>query len=296
MVSLTVFTPTYNRADLLPVAYHALKNQTSKDFLWMIIDDGSTDDTEKIVREWIDTEKDFEIRYYKKENGGLHTGYNKAIEMADTELMVCIDSDDYMPENAVERILTIWREKGSSKVAGLIGLDVDEQGNPISGLFPDVKTFNLIKRVFGEYDFKSGDTKLVVRTELYKSVAPMPVFKGEKNFNPQLMHLKISLNFDFIPVNEAFCVVNYQDTGMTSGILKQFYNSPNSFAEYRKFQLSIPNSPLKFRLRYSTHYVSSCILAHKKHFVADSPRKCSTVLSLAPGFLLSRYIKYKNKG
>ena len=262
----------------------------------MIIDDGSTDDTEKIVREWIDTEKDFEIRYYKKENGGLHTGYNKAIEMADTELMVCIDSDDYMPENAVERILTIWREKGSSKVAGLIGLDVDEQGNPISGLFPDVKTFNLIKRVFGEYDFKSGDTKLVVRTELYKSVAPMPVFKGEKNFNPQLMHLKISLNYDFIPVNEAFCVVNYQDTGMTSGILKQFYNSPNSFAEYRKFQLSIPNSPLKFRLRYSTHYVSSCILAHKKHFVADSPRKCSTVLSLAPGFLLSRYIKYKNKG
>ena len=295
MKTLTVFTPAYNRKETLRRTYKSLCMQNCKDFVWLIIDDGSTDGTEEAVKEWM-SENIIEIRYIYQENQGMHGAHNTAYHNIDTELNTCIDSDDYMPENAVERILTIWREKGSSKVAGLIGLDVDEQGNPISGLFPDVKTFNLIKRVFGEYDFKSGDTKLVVRTELYKSVAPMPVFKGEKNFNPQLMHLKISLNYDFIPVNEAFCVVNYQDTGMTSGILKQFYNSPNSFAEYRKFQLSIPNSPLKFRLRYSTHYVSSCILAHKKHFVADSPRKCSTVLSLAPGFLLSRYIKYKNKG
>lgn len=80
METLTIFTPTYNRAKFLPRAFEALKRQTLKDFLWMIIDDGSTDNTEEVVQDLLkDTEAGFKIEYVKKENGGLHTGYNKAI-------------------------------------------------------------------------------------------------------------------------------------------------------------------------------------------------------------------------
>ena len=116
METLTIFTPAYNRAKFLPRAFEALKRQTLKDFIWMIIDDGSTDNTEEVVQEFLkDTNAGFKTEYIKKENGGLHTGYNKAIELAQTELMVCVDSDDYMPDDAVEKILNLWKENGSDK-------------------------------------------------------------------------------------------------------------------------------------------------------------------------------------
>ena len=79
MAALTVFTPAYNRADLLPRCYESMKRQTRKDFIWMVIDDGSTDNTEELVKGWIADTADFAIEYYRKENGGLHTAYNEAI-------------------------------------------------------------------------------------------------------------------------------------------------------------------------------------------------------------------------
>ena len=109
MVQLTVFTPTYNRSGLLSRCFESMKRQTSKEFIWMIIDDGSTDNTFEIVKKWMNQPLDFQMEYYYKENGGLHTAYNEAISHIETELCVCIDSDDFMPDNAVERILSFWR-------------------------------------------------------------------------------------------------------------------------------------------------------------------------------------------
>ena len=114
METLTIFTPTYNRAKFLPRAFEALKRQTLKDFLWMIIDDGSTDNTEEVVQDLLkDTEAGFKIEYVKKENGGLHTGYNKAIELAQTELMVCVDSDDYIDSIMYERLMSQLQQDGA---------------------------------------------------------------------------------------------------------------------------------------------------------------------------------------
>lgn len=102
MKTLTVFTPAYNRAHTLPRTYESLVKQDCKDFIWLIVDDGSSDNTKELVEEWQKKENGFEIRYIYKENGGMHTAHNVAYENIDTELNVCIDSDDELaPYNGI---------------------------------------------------------------------------------------------------------------------------------------------------------------------------------------------------
>lgn len=293
MVSLTVFTPAYNRADLLPRCFESMKRQTNKEFIWMIIDDGSTDNTRALVEGWLKEHLDFEIVYYHKENGGLHTAYNEAIAHIETELCVCIDSDDFMPDNAVERILEFWKAHGSDRVAGIVGLDYDLEGNIIGDPLPDQKTVNLIDLLVGRYPIVNGDRTNVVRTALYKKYAPVKVFPGEKNFNPHYMHLQISRECDFLVLNENLRFVDYQPGGMSNSMWRQYRNSPNSFAEIRKLYLSFPNAGFKFRFRHSIHYVSSSILARNGRFLKESPAKGLTVLAIPFGLLLAVIILYK---
>ena len=293
---LTVFTPAYNRADLLTRCYESMCKQTNKNFIWMIVDDGSTDNTREISESWVKNTKDFQVIYIYKENGGLHTAYNTAIANIDTELCVCIDSDDFMPDNAVELILDFWEKNGSDKYAGIVGLDFDMDGNVIGDMLPDIKSVNLIGLFTGKYNIVNGDRTNVVRTELYKKYAPMKVFKGEKNFNPHYMHLQISEEYDFLVLNENLRFVDYQETGMSNSMLKQYKSSPNSFAEIRKLYLSFKDTSLKFKIKHSIHLASSCILAKKTmSSIKDNPYKLLSVIALPFGFALSILIKAKTK-
>ncbi len=296
MVQLTVFTPAYNRADCLPRCYEGMKSQTNHDFIWMIIDDGSKDGTKDLVDVWLKEKNDFEIKYYYKENGGLHTAYNEAIAHIETPLCVCVDSDDYMPNDAVEKILSFWEANGSEKYAGIVGLDFSMDGKVIGDKLPEQKSINLIDLMTGKYHIVNGDRTNVVRTELYKKFAPMKIFEGEKNFNPHYMHLQISEKYDFLVLNENLKFVEYQQGGMSDSILKQYINSPNSFAEIRKQYLSFPNTSLKFRFRHSIHLVSSCLMAGNVfRAVKESPRKLLAVAALPFGIAFTIYIKIKTK-
>ena len=293
MVPLTVFTPAYNRADLLPRCFESMKRQSSKDFIWMIIDDGSTDTTRSLVEGWMQEQLDFQIVYYYKENGGLHTAYNEAIAHIETDLCVCIDSDDFMPDDAVERILDFWQAHGSDQVAGIVGLDYDLDGQIIGDPLPNQKTINLIDLLVGRYPIVNGDRTNVIRTELYKKYAPMKVFPGEKNFNPHYMHLQISREYDFLVLNENLRFVDYQPGGMSASMWKQYRNSPRSFAETRKLYLSFPNTGLKFRFRQCIHYVSSSILSQNGRFLAESPAKGMTLLAIPFGLALAMIVCVK---
>lgn len=294
---LTVFTPAYNRADLLTRCYESMCKQTNKNFIWMIVDDGSTDNTREISESWVKNTKDFQVIYIYKENGGLHTAYNTAIANIDTELCVCIDSDDFMPDNAVGLILDFWKKNGSDKYAGIVGLDFNMDGNVIGDMLPDIKSVNLIGLFTGKYNIVNGDRTNVVRTELYKKYAPMKVFKGEKNFNPHYMHLQISQEYDFLVLNENLRFVDYQETGMSNSMLKQYRSSPNSFAEIRKLYLSFKDTSLKFKIKHSIHLASSCILAKKTmSSIKDNPYKLLSVIALPFGFALSVFIRIKTNG
>lgn len=294
MPLLTVFTPTYNRAHTLKRTYDSLCRQTNQDFVWIVVDDGSTDDTKSLVESWKAENKLRDIRYYYKENGGLHTGYNKAIEMADTELMVSLDSDDYMPENAVELIEKKWKADGSEEYGGIVGLDYNTDGSVLGSEWPETKTINLCDVMTGKIKIV-GDKKNVVRTDLYKKYAPMPSFKGEKNFNPHYMALQISFDYDFLVLNENLCYVEYQSDGMTANQWKQYYNSPNSFLETRKLYMRLPGATLGFKFKQSIHYISSCIFARKKHWIKNSPCKVITFFAIPFGVLFSFLVRHKAK-
>ena len=142
--TITVFTPTYNRAYCLHNGYEALCRQTLKDFIWLVVDDGSTDNTKELVEEWQKKDNGFEIQYLYKENGGLASGYNAAIAVMDTELSVCVDSDDYLADDAIEKVVKYWQANGSEKLAGIVGLDCTPDGEVIGDLLPNQRTVNLI--------------------------------------------------------------------------------------------------------------------------------------------------------
>ena len=129
MAAITVFTPTYNRAYCLHRCYESLCRQSCKDFVWLIIDDGSTDQTKDIVEGWQRAENGFEIVYLYKENGGMHTGYNCAYARIDTELSINVDSDDYLTDTAIEELLAFWREHRREDIGGIYALDRFEDGS-----------------------------------------------------------------------------------------------------------------------------------------------------------------------
>ena len=292
---LTIFTSTYNRANTLPRIYDSLCRQTDKDFEWLIVDDGSTDNTEEIVKMWLTEDCCFSVRYIKKPNEGFHTGYNTAIANMNSVLAVCIDSDDYMPDNAVALIHECWLTRGGESFGGIIGLDYSVDGTLIGGLLPEtMEAINLIALAQGKYSVKPGDKKIVVRTDLYKAVAPMKVFPGEKYFNPHYMHLEISRKYDFLVLNDCLCLVDYQPNGMGSNMFRQYKNSPNSFLEIRKQHSSFIGNSMKSQIKNSIHFVSSALLAHRfREEYAQSEHKGVLCLVFLPGVGLALLTKIK---
>lgn len=290
---LTVFTSTYNRAHTLHLGYEALLRQTCKDFVWLIVDDGSTDHTRELVENWINNGCPFKIEYCYKENGGLHTGYNTAIKLINTELCVCIDSDDYMPDNAVEQIIAFWNKYGSLHYAGIIGLDCDEEGKPLGGILPRIDSLFLVELTC-KYHYR-GDVKIVLRTDLLKQVAPMPTFNDEKNFNPIYLILQVGNKYPFLILNENLCYVKYDTGGMSNQIFNQYRNSPNSFRELRLLNMNLLRTTLSFRFKQHIHYVSSCLLAKRHDILQKSPDKFLTLLAYPLGRLLFYFIIWKTK-
>ena len=294
---LTVFTPTYNRAHTLRRVYESLCTQTVREgFEWLVIDDGSTDFTRQLVEGFI-SEKRIPIRYIYKENGGLHTGYNTAYANIDSELCVCIDSDDFMPDDAVELILKKWDSEGSSKYAGLVGLDYYlDSDTPIGGKLPD----DMASCWLNELETRGihrGDMKQVMRTELMKEVAPQIGYPGEKNFNPVYMLLQVCDRLPLLVINRNLCYVDYQPgiDSMSERIFLQYLDSPRSFAKLRRLEMTLRHSSAVRRFRVAIHYVSSCIIARDSRWLADSPKKLLTLLAAPAGYLLSRYIRHKAK-
>lgn len=287
MATLTVFTPSYNRAYTLNKCYESLKRQTSQDFIWLIIDDGSSDNTKELVDKWIKEDK-INIRYIYQKNQGMHGAHNTAYANIDTELNLCIDSDDYMTDDAVENIISFWNKNKKDDIAGIIGLDIYENGDVIGDEFPDELKESTYWDIYHKYKLK-GDKKLVYRSDLTKKYT-YPLFEGEKYVGLGYKYAKLDEDYKLLVMNKKLCVVEYMPDGSTKNIMKQYRNNPKGFAFIRKEDMKNSKGNISFKLKSCTHYVSSSFISRNKSFIKESPCKFLTVISIVPGFILYKYI------
>jgi glycosyltransferase involved in cell wall biosynthesis len=294
---LTVFTPTYNRAYCLHKCYESLTRQSCKDFRWLIIDDGSTDDTKKLVESWI-TENLISIRYVYQENQGMHGAHNTAYSLIDTELNICIDSDDYMADDAVEKIISYWEVHGNEKMSGIVALNSDTKEKVLGSMLP----INISKSTLYDLYYKygvTGDKKLVYRTDLIKKY-PYPVFQGEKLVPLSYKYYMLDQHFALLLMNEVLCYVEYLPDGSSMNILSQYLRSANGFAFYRKELMKLPFAKPLFKFKQSMHFISSNLIMKNWNFLNDVPNKALVILAVPFGFLLYLYINFKsgefNKG
>jgi glycosyltransferase involved in cell wall biosynthesis len=293
MKTITVFTPTYNRAYCLHKCYESLIEQSNQDFIWLIIDDGSSDNTEELVNSWIDEGK-ITIQYHYQENQGMHGGHNTAYKLIKTVLNVCIDSDDCMGENAIEKILNAWNLiKDKPEFAGLVGLDADESGNIIGTKIPQNVTETTLYDLYHTHKIQ-GDKKLVYRTEIVKKYPAYPIFEGERFVPLGYLYQLIDQDYKLLPINEVLCVVEYMADGSSLNILKQYRRHPRGFAFSRKSRMHLDTSFMN-KFKNAIHYVSSSMFIKNGSFINESPEKLITILAIPFGVLLNIYIRFKTK-
>ena len=287
--TLTIFRPAYNRAHTIGRTYDSLCRQTCKDFEWLIIDDGSSDNTRELVEGWM-TENKIPIRYIYQENQGMHGAHNTAYKNIQTELNTCIDSDDWMPDDAVEKIVSFWKENGSERYAGIIGLDIDMNGKLISVPFPDsMKSTTLVDY---EQTIGYGDTKMVLRTDVVNQYPPYPRFEGERYFSLGYLYLLIDQDYECLTLNEPLVVVDYQVDGSSMGMWRQYWNNPQGFAFLRKEHMRLYRR-WNFRWRSSIHYAAHCFRMRKYGKLLETSMPVSSFFMIPFGFLLYMITKYK---
>lgn len=291
-ITLTIFTPAYNRAHTLTRTYTSLCQQNCKDFIWLIVDDGSQDNTAALVKQWQANNNGFEIRYIYKENGGMHTAHNTAYENIDTELNTCIDSDDKLAPGAVEKIIKKWEQVRDQGYAGIIGLDADFDGNVIGKGFPPGMTETSVVGYYAAGG--SGDKKLVYRTDIINRYPPYPVFKGEKYVSLAYKYRLIDQTYKMAVLDDVLCNVEYQPDGSTGTMWKQYLDNPKGWAFWRKVRMQYPK-PENRLAKDCIHYVAESIIGRNIHYISESPCKILTIILTPLGALLAGCIVWKNR-
>lgn len=290
MKTLTIFTPTYNRAHILNNAYESLKRQTNKDFIWLVVDDGSTDNTEEIVRGWID-ENIIEIKYIKKENGGKHTAYNVACENTFTELiMIALDSDDYLSDDAVEIIIDTWGNHYT--MSGMVALCDDGTSNePVYEKYKiDKSGICSLQKAFSENLFL-GEAEFIFKTEYAKKFT-YPVIDGEKFFTEAYIYYQMDEPMYWI--HKSIYTRIYREDGLTNNLLKGFLKNPTSYFLYNKIRVKYDKKILMI-LKHSIYYVAFGILSNQKNIIKRSERSLLTFLLYPFGKIGNIYLKALGK-
>lgn len=291
-MTLTVFTPTYNRAYCLSQLYESLLRQTCKDFVWLVVDDGSTDATKELIDSWI-AENKITIQYIFKKNEGMHSGHNVAINNITTELNMCIDSDDYLPDDAIKKIIDFWNNNKKESWAGLIGLDAFKDGKIVGTSFPE--NLNECKYSLLKSKYKvTGDKKFIYKTDIIKKYPKYPIFEGEKFVPLNYKYLLIDQDYDLGVIDDVLCIVEYMPDGSSKNIIKQYIRNPKGFSHERKIRMKFAPS-FKERLKNSIHYVSCSILLKNFNFINESTNRILTITAIPFGIMLFFFLKMTKK-
>ncbi|MFQ9494373.1 glycosyltransferase family A protein [Dorea longicatena] len=286
---MTVFTPTYNRAYILPKLYNSLCEQTCKNFEWLIVDDGSTDNTSEIIEKWI-AERKIEIRYFKQKNGGKQRAHNLGVEKSNGKVFVCVDSDDYVLRDFVEKHLEcIEKVKDNKKIGGVISLQGHEDGTPMGTFFPKGLKQTTISELYGKLGFK-GDATLLHYTDIIKKF-PFEVEEGEKFIGEGFVYSHIDQYYDLAVLPKILMIKEYLPDGYTKNVRKLTKDNPKGYTKLKKQTIKFSKS-WKERYIQTILYMVGCRMSKQKG-VKNAPYKILAVLAYFPAWL-AWVIFYKN--
>lgn len=249
-VNITVFTPIYNRAYCVEKLYNSLKRQTFKEFEWLIIDDGSTDNIGELAESWMQKEKSFPIRFYRSKNGGKMRAVNKAVQLAQAPAFFIVDSDDYLLDDALENV---WRWF----------LEVAENRN-----FAGVSGLRKIKTIDAEYDFDYVDAtnlerrkyNLIIdmaecyKTEIIKGY-PSPEFENENYMAPSYVWNSIAKDgYKIRWYNKVIYMGEYQPDGLSAASFNVRIRNPIGWGKLIQLNIECKNDPEFTEFQYYLYH------------------------------------------
>ena len=267
-MKVTILTPSYNRGHTLPKLYESLLTQTSSNFEWLVVDDGSKDETEILIKKYIE-EKKIDVRYIKKENGGKHTAVNEGVANISSEMTFIVDSDDYLSSDAVETIeLYFNKYKDVKKVCGF------------SFLRSTIKENKTIGEEYGQNEFIDnyisyrvnknikGDKAEVYYTSVLKQY-PFPVYNGERFLSEDVVWIEMAKKYDTLYINKAIYYCEYLEDGLTTNDKKTKFKSPLG-SMHRGKQMMYKK--LNFKTRIKGAIIYNCYKQEIKQSVPESLR------------------------
>lgn len=251
---ITVFTPTYNRAYIIDKLYQSLLIQTNKDLEWLVVDDGSTDNTEEYFKEILNKDNPFKISYIKQENGGKHRAINRGVQLAHGELFFIVDSDDYLLSDAIEK-LSEW----------VNGLDCSKKWAGVSGArgYSDEKYIGMVYEKAPYVDAKNnqrdkynlgGDKAEAYFTDVLKKY-PFPEFEGEKFITEEVVWNAIARDGYYIRwYKDIIYICDYLEDGLTKSGDAKYLKNPQGVLYWAKIQLQAFPHNKKRRLSVINKY------------------------------------------
>lgn len=297
MPTVTVFTPTYNRAHLLCNLYKSLCGQTSPDFEWLIVDDGSTDNTEGIIAPWLD-EKKIKVRYTKKENGGKHTAINVGTQLAEGELFFIVDSDDVLTTDAIETIITEWNKVRDCNLNGISFLKGENLPKGITcrqeSMFPED---NIISNII---DLKynrgtSADTAEIWTTESIRRY-PFTVYPGEKFMSEGMVWIRMAKERKMLFRNKIIYIYEYLENGLSRQGKKLRFLCPKGGIEGSLETMS-HHFNLRMRVKQTLLYIVYSKFDNRNMAtIFKCPYKGLVAICLPAGYGLYYYWKHKYFG
>ena len=247
-MTFTVFTPAFNRKSFLTPIYQSLLSQKNRDFEWLIVDDGSEDDTATTVQELINR-KEIDIQYYYKENGGKHTAINLGVQKAKGDLFVIVDSDDVLVNNALELLHEQWVAiKDDQAIGGIVGLSSYKTGKIVGSEFPDKIWDVYFPDIYHKHHLK-GDKSVAFKTTVMKQF-PFPEKQGINFVFEAVVWHEMAKKHKVRCINSVTQIVEYQQAGLSDSSYKTWYIKGLAFSY---FQL-ITNNTHPF-LKYPKVYV-----------------------------------------
>lgn len=279
---ITVFTPSYNRANTLPMLYESLLKQKNASFEWLVVDDGSSDNTKEYVNSLIYDNK-ININYIYKQNGGKQSAYNVGLKNAKGNIFVCIDSDDVLADNALRTIENDFNAIKTDNIAGIMYNQGHlKNNNKIIGTpFPKDNLTDTYYNIYHKFKV-TGDKLIVFKTKVAQEFY-FPIITGEKFIPEALIYNRTSLKYKFVCKNKTMAYKEYLDDGYSANYFNLVKKNPKGNALY---YLEAYNLKPTFYNVYG-YLLFSFIAKEKFSKIIKHPSKFKVLILYIPVFIIS---------